>query len=69
MYRNLKAEMARNNIKVILIAETINASYNHTRAKINGKYPFTLDEAFAIQRTFFPDLSIAYLFSPDSNIE
>ena len=62
MYRNLMAEMARKQVSRQAIAETIERSYNHTREKINGKFPFEYGEAVAIQEKHFPDLDIKYLF-------
>lgn len=62
MYRNLMAEMVRHQISRQDIAETIGKSYNHTREKINGKYPFEYGEVLLIQEKYFPDLDIKYLF-------
>lgn len=63
MYNNLIAEMARKHMDRFKVAETIGKSYNQTREKINGKSPFTYDEALTIQETLFPDLDIKYLFT------
>lgn len=63
MYKNLLAEMVRNNVSREQIAETIGRSYNQTRHKINGKHPLTYAEAKAIQETHFPDIDIKYLFN------
>ena len=35
--------------------------------KLSGKSPLYLDEAFKIQRMFFPDLDVSYLFRQDVN--
>lgn len=34
--------------------------------KINGKYAFTLNEAFAIRDAYFPGMEIEYLFAADA---
>jgi hypothetical protein len=62
MYNNLIAEMARNRMQRDVISKVIGKSYNQTREKINGKAPFTYDEALTIQETLFPDLDLKYLF-------
>ena len=62
MYVNLIAEMARNRIDRYGVAKAIGKSYNQTREKINGKAPFTYDEALTIQETLFPDQDLKYLF-------
>lgn len=61
-YKNLLAEMVRADVSREDIAKTIGKSYNHTREKLNGKYPFLYGEAVAIQEKHFPDLDIKYLF-------
>jgi plasmid maintenance system antidote protein VapI len=62
MFPNLRAEMARKNIKCITLAETLGISYDSVINKINGKTEFTRVEIFKIRDTFFPDLSLEYLF-------
>lgn len=64
MLMNLKAEMARHNVKVKEIAEVIGTKRPSTvYDKINGRYGFTFDEAYQIQQRFFPDQSLSYLFA------
>lgn len=62
MYRNLEAEIARHNVSKEDLAHTINKSYQTITLKLNGKYPFTLDEAFEIRDKYFPNCSMGYLF-------
>ncbi|HUM44362.1 MAG TPA: helix-turn-helix transcriptional regulator [Fervidobacterium sp.] len=62
MFPNLKAEMARNNIKSMTLAEILGISYDSVINKINGKTDFTRSEIFKIRDTLFPDLSLDYLF-------
>ena len=63
MYKNLLAEMTRNNIKKQDVAEALNISLSTVWAKFNGQSMFTLGDAATIQRKFFPNLTIEYLFS------
>jgi plasmid maintenance system antidote protein VapI len=62
VFPNLKAEMARNNIKSMTLAEILGISYDSVINKINGKTDFTRSEIFKIRDTLFPDLSLDYLF-------
>lgn len=62
VYKNLLAEMVRADVSREDISKTIGNSYNHTREKLNGKYPVLYGEAVKIQETHFPNLDIKYLF-------
>lgn len=64
MLTNLKAEMARKNlvaknVAVVLGTKRLSTVYD----KINGRSPFTFDEAYKIQKQLFPDHSLGYLFA------
>lgn len=61
-YSNLKAEMARRGITIESIAQLLGIHRNSAANKVNGKNQFTIQEAFDIQKTFFPDLEAQYLF-------
>ena len=63
IYPNLEAEMARIGLKRKSLAEVLNVRVATIYDKLNGKYPFTLDEALKIKETFFPNLTVDYLFS------
>lgn len=65
MYRNLRAEMARNGLTMGDLAKALNVRRATISDKINGKYRFYYDECLKIKKTFFPDLSIEYLFEKD----
>ncbi|MGG3737573.1 helix-turn-helix transcriptional regulator [Aeribacillus pallidus] len=65
MYRNLKAEMARNDLTMGDIAKALNVRRATISDKMNGKYRFYYDECLIIKKTFFPDLPIEYLFEKD----
>ena len=63
---NLRAEMSRIGIRQKDIAKLLGVSELTVSKKMNGKSSFTIDEAFLIQKTFFPNLSLDYLFSDDT---
>lgn len=62
-FSNLKAEMARNNIKIKDIAECIGITRDTFSRKLRRSTPITLDEAYAIAKIFFPNHDIEYLFA------
>lgn len=62
MYRNLEAELARKAIKKKELAELLDVRQATIYDKINGKFPFTLDEAVAIRNNFFEEMNVEYLF-------
>ncbi len=59
---NLKGEMAKRNIKVEDIANALNIHRNSASNKINGDTSFSIEEAVKVKETYFPDLSLKYLF-------
>jgi len=65
MLRNLRAEMAREGITMVDIADFLNLRYATVNDKVNGKYRFYYDEALKIKERFFPDRSLEYLFEED----
>lgn len=69
MYKNLKAELKKNNITALSIAKFLNVRSATIYDKINGKYRFYYDEAKKIKETFFPELPIEYLFETEETIE
>lgn len=52
VYRNIKAEMSRNNITIKKLANMLNVSPNSIGFKINGKREFTLSEIESIANIF-----------------
>ena len=62
MFPNLRAEIARKNLTMAEVAKAIGLTATHFSLKMNGKYPFTLDEAFAIKKFLNTKLSIDVLF-------
>jgi len=62
MYRNLKAEMVRQDIKPEQIAEALNIKLATARLKINGNVPFRLDECKRVAALFKDKNGLNYLF-------
>lgn len=66
MYPNLDAELARRGIKRVDVARDLfNGRTATVSDKLNGKYPLWLDEAQRIQKKYFPDLELGYLFEKE----
>jgi len=68
MLANLAAEMTRNKITRYDIAKLLGNTYNTVSLKINGHYEFTVTEAQKIQKTYFPDLTMEYLFERQTEV-
>lgn len=49
MYRNLKAEMARQDLSICALAELIHMSMQKLSRRLKGEVPFTVDEAIDIR--------------------
>ena len=62
MFRNLEAEMARGRISKKDLADAIGLAYNTVLTRFDESPPFSITEAFAIRKKFFPDMAIDYLF-------
>lgn len=63
---NLKAEMARRDIKINDIVSCTGLCRNSVRSKLQGKSAFSIHAALKIQNKFFPDIPIEELFKRDS---
>ncbi len=61
-FSNLRAEMAREEITIKQIADEIGVNRDTMGGKLSGKRPLFLNEAFIINRAFFPDKDIPFLF-------
>lgn len=61
MLSNLKAEMARHNIKVETIAVAINRTKRAVRSRVEGRVPMSAKDIKAIRDTFFPECTLDYL--------
>ncbi len=62
MFPNLRAEIVRKGLTMAEVADAIGLSVTHFSLKMNGKYGFTLAEAFAIKKFLKTKLSIDVLF-------
>lgn len=65
MFGNLYKEIKLNNITQTQISRLLKITNRAMNLKIRGKTDFTSDEMFAIQKEFFPDKSLEYLFKRD----
>lgn len=61
-FANLRAEMARNRLKIEDFAEVLGLNRVTVSHKLSGKNSLLLHEAFIIKNTFFPDKDVIYLF-------
>lgn len=67
MYRNLKAEIARQDMTVLTLSEKTGIRYQTLTSKISGASPITIKEAKAIRDAVNPDLSIDDLFDDEES--
>lgn len=67
MYPNLDAEMARKGLKRKDLAWMFKDRTATVSDKLNGKSPILIDKAFRIKETYFPGLSLDYLFKRDKH--
>ena len=64
-YPNLSAEMRRFNIEQREIAEHIGRTPETVNRWLTGKNPPSVEDAFKVRDTFFPNMSVDYLFADD----
>lgn len=69
MFNNLNAEMARNGVTKKDIAKLLGVRYATVIDKTNGKSRFYYDEVLKIQKEFFPNCTIEYLFESERTKE
>lgn len=62
MFPNLRAEMARKGLDGVKISAILGCTPKTFSNKMRGKTEFTRADIFNIKHTFFPDLSVEYLF-------
>lgn len=65
-YQNLKAELKRAGATYSDVGDLLGLSSNSVNLKINGRVPFTVPEAKAVQRKFCVDATLDYLFEDDA---
>lgn len=66
---NLRGEMAKRKISIEDISLLLGIHRNSVANKLNGDSPFSIEQSFKIQETYFPDLSLKYLFSTEGKGE
>ena len=69
MFQNLQAEMKRYGISTSDLSRVANKTKRSIQDKMRGKNDFTLSEAAKIRDSFFPGLSLEYLFARGENPE
>lgn len=67
MFKNLEAEMARENVSTFDIARVIKKTERTVRNKMDGITAFSFYETLKIRNAFFPKLSTEYLFAEESD--
>ena len=63
MFSELRAEMARKKITIKQLADKVGVNRDTMGGKLSGKRPLFLNEAFIINRAFFPDKDVIKLFN------
>lgn len=63
--KNLKAEIARFDIKISDLQRVLNCSERTVRNKLNGSSALTYPEAKKIKDAFFPECPMEYLFDDE----
>lgn len=63
---NIRKAMDAKSISIEAMANILHLHRNSVANKINGKCPFSVDEAFKLRDTLFKEYNIDYLFSPES---
>lgn len=69
MFPNLEAEMARNKMTQVKLAEILGITPTTLSFKLNGKSTLSLKECVEIKRKAFPDKSLDYLFATNKTSE
>lgn len=63
MYKNLKAEMLRQDVSIQQIADALKLKVDSVSRKLSGKVNFTIREAKTISKLFKENNSVDYLFA------
>lgn len=61
-YPNLSAEMAKARISLRDLAQLLDTTPRKIAHQLNGNGRLTLADAIRIHETYFPDMSMSYLF-------
>lgn len=59
---NLVKEMAASKVTQEMIADKLHVHRNTVANRISGSGSFSINDAFLVQKSFFPNLGIEYLF-------
>lgn len=62
MYRNVKAEMARQGMTLGMLADRLELTLTTVSDKLNGKYPITFNQAKQIKSILGVDMPLEELF-------
>lgn len=65
---NMEAEMKRNGVSRIDIAETLGVSYRTIHSKFNGESEWSYTDCVTVRDKYFPDMSLEYLFQIDNTV-
>lgn len=63
--KNLEAEMKRNKISRSDIANLLGLSYRTIHSRFNGETEWGYSECIKVRDTYFPDMSLDYLFATE----
>ena len=64
-YLILRGEMAKRKVTIENIATLLGIHRNSVANKLDGKSSFSIEQAVLIQKTYFPDLELKYLFATE----
>lgn len=67
MFPNVRAEMARQNMTLKMLAENLEITLSTLSGKLSGKYPVTLNEAKTIKKVLNVDLPLEVLFETEGS--
>ena len=63
MFKNLKAEMIKQDISIMQIADVLKIKVDTARLKLNGKIPMRMEECQSVAELFAENNSLDYLFA------
>lgn len=65
MYENLRAEMVRKKMTLSQVSERSGMTIQKMSSRINGRTPFTFDEALTIKHVIGVDMPLETLFQKE----
>jgi transcriptional regulator with XRE-family HTH domain len=66
--KNIERIRKEKNVSLVDIADSLGVKAQTVREKINGDSDFKFGEALKIQKEFFPEYDLAYLFTEDISL-